>query len=178
MLEGWVDSDCAADPDTRRSVTGYVMSLNGGPVSWKAQRQACVTLSSSEAEFVAASMCSQEVIYLRALLEGMGHQQKGPTLVWEDNASAIMMSENPVNRERSRHIDTRLYFVRDLVQEGIVKLVKCAGTHNVADALTKSVPFPILEKHREYLFGSSVPFSAFWVNIEGWKDVAVFATRM
>eukprot|EP00961_Rhodomonas_salina_P139344 1875187-Rhodomonas_salina.1 len=49
VLEGWVDSDYAADPDTRRSVTGYVMSMNGAPLSWKAKRQGCVTLSSSEA---------------------------------------------------------------------------------------------------------------------------------
>eukprot|EP00961_Rhodomonas_salina_P132843 1788199-Rhodomonas_salina.2 len=55
-LFGWVDSDYAADPDTRRSVTGYVISLNNGPMSWKAKRQSCTTLSSAEAEFVAASM--------------------------------------------------------------------------------------------------------------------------
>ena len=108
----------------------------------------------------------------------MGHEQVGLTSIWEDNASAITMLENTVNRELSCHIDTCLYFVRDLVQEGVVKLVKCAGTHNVADALTKSVPFPILEKHHEYLFGSSVPFSAFWVSVEDWKDIAVFAIRM
>eukprot|EP00961_Rhodomonas_salina_P284591 3846514-Rhodomonas_salina.1 len=65
---GWVDSDFVADPDTRRSVTGYVLSLNNGPVSWKSKRQDCVTLSSAEAEYVAASMCAQEVVYIRALL--------------------------------------------------------------------------------------------------------------
>eukprot|EP00961_Rhodomonas_salina_P214207 2892712-Rhodomonas_salina.1 len=53
-LYGWVDSDYAADPDTRRSVTGYVVSLNNGPVSWRAKRQSCTTLSSAEAKFVAA----------------------------------------------------------------------------------------------------------------------------
>eukprot|EP00961_Rhodomonas_salina_P046723 626921-Rhodomonas_salina.1 len=58
VLEGWVDRDFASDPDTRKSVTGYVMSLNGAPLSWKAKRQRCVTLSSSEAEFVAASQCA------------------------------------------------------------------------------------------------------------------------
>ena len=108
----------------------------------------------------------------------MGLEQQEPTVIWEDNASAIMMSENPVNQERSRHIDTQLYCVCDLVQEGVVKLVKCAGTHNVADALTKSVPFTTLDKHCEYLFGSRVPFSAFWISVEGWRDVAVFALRM
>ena len=61
-LLGWVDSDYASDPDCRKSVTGYVLSMNGAPVSWKAKRQDCVTLSS--AEYVAASMCGQEVVYL------------------------------------------------------------------------------------------------------------------
>ena len=63
-LGGWVDSDFAADPDTSRSVSGYILSLNGGPVAWKSKRQSCTTLSSVEAEFVAASICGQEVIYL------------------------------------------------------------------------------------------------------------------
>eukprot|EP00961_Rhodomonas_salina_P164305 2213300-Rhodomonas_salina.1 len=126
-LFGWVDSDYAADPDTRRSVTGYVISLNNGPISWKAKQQSCTTLSSAEAEFVAASLCGQEVIYLRNLLRDLGHSQGArPTTIYEDNASCIFMSENPVNVERSRHIDTRKYFLRDMVRDGILKLKKCA----------------------------------------------------
>eukprot|EP00961_Rhodomonas_salina_P093577 1259041-Rhodomonas_salina.4 len=151
VLEGWVDSDYAADPDTRRSVTG-----------------------SSEAEFVAASQCGVEVVYLRALLKDLGLEQHGPTRVWEDNASCIMMSENPVNRERSRHINTRIYFLRDLVKDGVLKLVKVPGVDNVADALTKSVPFPTLEKHRKYLWGSGVPFTTYWVTVSGWQSLAVY----
>eukprot|EP00961_Rhodomonas_salina_P075168 1009026-Rhodomonas_salina.2 len=80
----WVDSDYASDPDTRKSVTGYVLSLNNAPISRKAKRQDCVTLSSAEAEYVtvAASMAGQEVVYLRAILgavlrpgpcQGLGH---------------------------------------------------------------------------------------------------------
>eukprot|EP00961_Rhodomonas_salina_P134027 1803276-Rhodomonas_salina.2 len=77
------------------------------------------------------------------------------------------MSENQVNLEQSLHIITRLYFILDLVHDGVMKLVKCAWTENVADALTKSVPFPTLEKHRSYLWGSGVPFSAFWIRSQG-----------
>eukprot|EP00961_Rhodomonas_salina_P257539 3480241-Rhodomonas_salina.1 len=84
------------------------------------------------------------------------------------------MSENPVNRERSRHIDTRLHLVRDLVWDGIIKLVKCAGVNNVADALTKSVPFPTLEKHHKYMWGSGVQFTALWVKLKDWRSVGVF----
>ena len=68
-LSGWVDSDFAS----RKYMTGYLMVLNGGPISWKASRQGGVTLSSSEAEFVAASQAGQEVLYLRALLEGFAY---------------------------------------------------------------------------------------------------------
>ena len=97
-----------------------------------------MTLSSSEAEFVAASQAGKEVLYLRALLKGFACPQTRPTELWEDNASCILMSENPTNRERSRHVDVRVHFLRDMVRDGAVKLIKCAGTQNVADALTKS----------------------------------------
>eukprot|EP00961_Rhodomonas_salina_P194231 2622732-Rhodomonas_salina.1 len=81
--------------------------MNNAPISWKAKRQDCVMLSSAEAEYVAASMCCQEVVYLRAMLRGLGYEQVAQTAVWEDNAACIMMANNPVNRKFTRHIDTR-----------------------------------------------------------------------
>ena len=83
-------------------IISYLMSLNGGAIFWRSSRQGGVTLSSSEAEFVAASQAGQEVVYLRVLLRGFGYTQKKPTEIWEDNASCIMMSENLTNRDR-RH---------------------------------------------------------------------------
>lgn len=79
-------------------------------------------------------MCGQEpeVIYLRNLLSDLGHSQgERPTTIYEDNVSCLSMSENPVNAERSRHIDTRLYFLRNMVRDKLLKLRKCAGTQNV-----------------------------------------------
>ena len=70
-----------------------------------------VTLSSSEAEFVAASQAGKEILYLRALLKGFACPQKRPTELWEDNSSCILMSENLTNRERSRHVDVRVSFL-------------------------------------------------------------------
>jgi hypothetical protein len=139
-LIGWVDSDFASDPDTRKSMTGYLVSLNGGAISWRSSRQGGVTLSSSEAEFVAASWT--EVAYLCVLLRGFGYTQKKPREIWEDNASYVMMSKNPTNRDRSRRVDVKVHYLRDLVRDGHVKLVKCAGTQNVSDALTKSLARP------------------------------------
>ena len=77
-----------------------------------------------------------------------------------------MMSENPTNRDRSRHVDVKVHYLRDLVRDGHVKLVKCAGTQNVSDALTKSLARPPFEKHREYMWGTRVPFSAFFSTVD------------
>jgi hypothetical protein len=137
-------------------------------ISWRSSQQGGVTLSSSEAEFVAASQAGQKVVYLRVLLRRFGYTQKKPTEIWEDNASCIMMSENPTNlvcldrsrtltstcRDRSRHVDVKVHYLHDLVRDGHVKLVKCAGTQNVSDALTKSLAKPAFEKHREYMWGT------------------------
>jgi len=120
-----------------------------------------VTLGSSEADLVAASQAGQDVVYLRALLRGFGHPKPREDNPWEDNPSCIVMSENPTNRDRSRHVDVKVQFLRDLVRNGHIKFVKCAGTQNVSDALTKSLPRPAFEKHREYMVGTKVPFSAF-----------------
>eukprot|EP00961_Rhodomonas_salina_P115855 1559219-Rhodomonas_salina.2 len=76
------------------------------------------------------------------------------------------------------HIDTYVYFIRDLVNDGVMKLVKVQGVDNVADALTKSVPFPTLDKHSRYLWGSSVPFSAYWTTVVGWGELAVFKLEL
>ena len=65
--------------------------MNCGPVSWKAKCQSCTTLSSAEAEFVAASVCGQEVIYLRNLMSDLGQEQPEQTIVFEDNTSCILM---------------------------------------------------------------------------------------
>jgi hypothetical protein len=77
-------------------MTGYLMSLNGDAISWRSSRQGGVTLSSSEAEFVAASQAGQEVVSFRELLKGFGHPQKKTTEIWEDILHH-MMSENPNN---------------------------------------------------------------------------------
>jgi hypothetical protein len=81
------------------------MVLNGDPVSWKTSRQGGGTLSSSEAEFVALIQAGQEVLYLRTLFKRFAYLQHGPTEIWEDNASCILMSENSTNRECSCRVD-------------------------------------------------------------------------
>eukprot|EP00961_Rhodomonas_salina_P170630 2300247-Rhodomonas_salina.1 len=84
------------------------------------------------------------------------------------------MSNNPVNPAGSRHIDTWLYFLHDMVWEGVLKLATVDSTKNPADALTKSVPAPTLEKHREYLLGTQTPLQAYMA-VVGFGTVAAAA---
>eukprot|EP00961_Rhodomonas_salina_P238271 3220540-Rhodomonas_salina.1 len=99
-------------------------------------------------------MVGQEVVYLRAMLRGFWLEQCKPTVVWEDNAACIQIANNPVNRKFTRHIDVRRYFVLDLVRDDVMVLVKCTGTNNVADALTKSLPGPSFTTHSPFLTGT------------------------
>ena len=90
-------------------------------------------------------------------------EQQAAIAVWEDNAACILL-ENPVNRKFTWHIDVRSYFCKDLVRDGVMLLCKCAGTHNVADALTKSLPSPAFSKHRPWLIGTAEEYKTFTVS--------------
>jgi len=116
-------------------------------------------LSTSEAEFVAASQAGQEAIYLRETLTDFEFSQTQATLLYEDNLACVAMSENPVRRKFSRPIDIRKYFVRELVLAGFLKLVPLRTHNMVADALTKSLPSPAFIGHRQ-IMTSHTPFAA------------------
>jgi hypothetical protein len=136
-----------------------------------------VTLSSSEADFVTASQASKEVLYLRAFCKGFACPQVRPTKLCEENASCILMSENSTNRKRSRHVDVRVHFLRDMVQDGAVQLIKCAGTQKAADSLTKRLPKPAFHKHREFLHDTAQSLSAFFASARV-SPVAVYVSRV
>ena len=84
-LWGWVDADFAADLDTRRSHTGYVIMMNGGPISWKSVKQKSVSLSTAESEWLAASEAGKELLYLRIIMREFGFPQLGPMYLYEDS---------------------------------------------------------------------------------------------
>ena len=81
-----------------------------------------------------------------------------PRCVWEDNAACILMSENPVNRDRSRHVDIKFYFLCERVRAGEIKSYKYWGPLDVADALTKSLPWPAFHKHAPFMHGTRRPY--------------------
>jgi len=96
-LLGYVDSDYATCKDTRRSVTGYVVYLASGPVTWGSRKQTSVTLSSTEAEFMAACAAAQESIWLVRMLTELGQVVPKPLVLFEDNQSCIYLANSETN---------------------------------------------------------------------------------
>jgi len=154
-LWGYVDSDWAGCPDSRRSTSGFVFMLNGAAISWRSKRQTTVALSSAEAEFISASAMVQEVIYLRKFLANLGYPQTEPTPVFADNETCIAWSEGSVGgSERAKHIDLRVHFVHEARTAGHLELRKLDSKVNAADILTKaSTPTDIFSDLRRRIMG-------------------------
>ncbi len=149
-LEAYSDADWGGDKDTRRSHTGAVLFISGGPVAWLSKKQSSVAMSSAEAEYMAASPC-REVVWVRAILKGLGFDQRQPTPIYEDNSACIQMSRNPVQHNKTKHIDLHYHFVRERAEIGQVKLVWVPTGEMIADLLTKALPPALFEKLRDML---------------------------
>jgi len=155
VITAYADSDHAGDPDSRRSVTGYLLLLNGAAVSWQSVRQQVVALSSAEAEYYAASVAGTDITYLRRLMEELGYAQTRPTTVYEDNMACIFMSNSSGAYHKVRHIDTRVYHLRDLCKNQTMELVKVESVRQAADSLTKGTPRALFDYHRAVMLGSA-----------------------
>jgi hypothetical protein len=139
VLHGYSDSDWAANIDTRRSTTGYVFFLCGGPVSWRSKVQQTVALSSTEAEYMALTSSAQEAMSLRMLCKDFHVDVDDAVLLYEDNQGAIAMSINPVMHSTAKHISIKQHFIREKVQNGDVRLEYISTVDMIADALTKAL---------------------------------------
>ena len=150
-LVGFSDSDYTGDVDDCKSTSGYVFLLSGAAVSWSSKKQPVVTLSTTEAEFIATASCACQGIWLRRILEEVKYTQQGPIMLFCDNSSTIKLSKNPVLHGRSKHIDVRFHFLRDLTKEGKVELIHCRSVEQIADILTKPLKAESFMKLRALL---------------------------
>ena len=137
-IHGFVDVDWAGDLDQRRSTSEYVFNLFGGAVSWMSKKQSIVSLSTTEAEYMAATHARKEAVWLQRLCSSMGLEQ-GAIRIDCDSQSAIFLANNPAYHPKTKHIDIQYHFVRDMIEDRKVLLVKVDTLKNTADALTKSV---------------------------------------
>ena len=138
-LIGYVDADYAGDRDKRRLTTAYVFTLCGCCVSWKSQLQPIVALSTTEAEYIAATEAAKEAIWLKGLLTEL-QVLRQDVILYSDSQSAIHLCKNPVFHERSKHIQVKYHFIRDMIAQDVFKLKKIPTEFNPSDMGTKILP--------------------------------------
>ena len=155
VLTAYSDADHGGCPDTGKSHSGYVCLLNNGPVSWMSKLQQPVAVSTTEAEYYAASYCASEIVFLRGILEDFQFEQKEPTLLLEDNQGAVCLMKNEVMFSRAKHINVRYHQLRDFVKKKIINVQHCRTDMMTADILTKLLPKATFEKLRSKLLGYS-----------------------
>ncbi|KAJ3661597.1 hypothetical protein Zmor_005987 [Zophobas morio] len=141
-IRAFADADWGASTEDRRSYTGYVFLLNGGPLSWEAKKQRTVALSTTEAEYMALSECVKEGLYLQRFLRELGFDDLANLVIHCDNRSCLQLAENPTFHGRSKHIDIRHHFVRDVLKNGQVRVSYVPTDDQVADFLTKGLSKP------------------------------------
>ena len=127
-LSGYTDSDWVGSVSDRKSTSGCCFSLRSAMISWQSKKQSSIALNTTEAEYIVACSTSCEAIWLRKLLTGLFDLEIEATVILCDNQSCIKMTENPVFHDKSKHIEIRYHYIRDMVQRGVVKL-QCVGTN-------------------------------------------------
>ena len=149
LLVGYTDADYAGDVGTRRSTTGFVFLLHGGPVSWTSKQQSCTSLSTTESEYVAACETTKEAVWLARLVNEIEHKKSGAVPLWCDNQSAIRLVRNPEFHQRTKHIDVKYHFVRDQQANGEIDVRYVATQEQLADMFTKPLAAPRFKELRE-----------------------------
>lgn len=139
-LIGFADANWAEDRMDRKSNSGYVFFVNGFLVSWSCKKQNCVAMSSTEAEFISLSEACKEAIWLRKLLADFNLKQNQPTVIYEDNQSCLSFIKEEQLSARTKHIDTKVYFVKDHIEAKDIVCVYCPTEIMLADLLTKPLP--------------------------------------
>eukprot|EP00043_Microstomoeca_roanoka_P020224 m.241802 g.241802 ORF g.241802 m.241802 type:complete len:243 (-) comp17131_c4_seq84:277-1005(-) len=138
MIRAYADASYANDKD-RKSRTGYLVTINNMPVSWQSSRQSVTALSSAEAEYIALTEVTKDVLWLRCLMEELDLKQEEATPIYTDSKPAMDIANTTQMNKRTKHIDIRAHFIRDKIRDGIIRTEHLGTKEQPADALTKNM---------------------------------------
>ena len=142
---GYADADWGGDTKDRKSTSGQCFKVHGGTISWSSIKQDCVRLSSKEAKYISLSEACQELIWLRNLLKDF-HVAFEKNVMYEDNQSCLTSLSSEKFSSKSKHIEVRYHFAKDLKQKNLVNFQYCPSENMIADMLTKPLESVKLRK--------------------------------
>ena len=134
-LHGYTDADHATQQHYH-SISGYVFKMFGGAISWSAKKQPVIALSTTEAEYLAATHAAKEAAWIRNFFEEINQLFANPIILFCDNQSAIALTKDGQYHAHTKQISTRYHFIREMVENRVIVLVYCPTTTMVADTLT------------------------------------------
>ena len=140
QMKGKSDSDYAKDTDSRKSISGTSVFLNEAPVCMRSGQQESTTLSTTESELVAGTQCAQDVLYVYKIMTSIGLKVKLPMILEIDNRGTVDLANNWSIGGRTRHIEVRQYFVRELKEAGLLQVKWISGDEMSSDLFTKNLP--------------------------------------
>ncbi|GKB07917.1 putative RNA-directed DNA polymerase [Tanacetum coccineum] len=146
VIQLYTDADWAGDKGNRRSTSGYFTVVGGNLVTWRSKKQKVVSLSSAEAEFQRIARGLTEVLWVRRLLTEIGYPPQEASKIMSDNKAAIQISENPVQHDRTKHVEVDRHFIKEKLEAEIITLLFVRSEDQLADILTKSVNERALHK--------------------------------
>ncbi|RVW86266.1 Retrovirus-related Pol polyprotein from transposon RE1 [Vitis vinifera] len=150
-IEVYTDADWAGAVDDRRSTSGYFTFVGGNLVTWKSKKQNVVARSSAEAEFRGMALGLCEALWLRLLLQDLGYLSRQPIRLFCDNKAACDIAHNPVQHDRTKHVEVDRFFIKEKLDDKIVELPKIRSEDQLADILTKAVSSQVFSKFLDKL---------------------------
>jgi hypothetical protein len=151
QLTAYSDADWAGCPDTRRSTSRYRVFLRDSLVSWSSKRQMTVSRSSAEAEYHGVTHTAAECCWLCNLLGELLVEVPKATIIYCDSVLAVYLSKNPVPHRRTKHVEFDIYFVRERVAVGQLRILQVPSSQQYADIMTKGLPTPLFEEFKTSL---------------------------
>lgn len=143
-LVNFIDSNWCEDKDYQRFIAGYIFMFGATLISWCSRKEPVIALSSCEIEYIVASLCVCQAVWLMNLLEEMGNSEGETVTLLVDNVFAINLSKNLIAHGRSKHIEMRFHYLRELVREGRLRLGYCRSKDQLL--LTKGVTNDVFKR--------------------------------
>ncbi|TPX34263.1 hypothetical protein SeLEV6574_g08307 [Synchytrium endobioticum] len=150
-LKAYSDADWAGDRVDRKSRSGSAVFYGTGLIVWNCGKQECVATSTVEAEYIALANTAKDVLWSQQLLGELGRGRNEPTTILEDNNGCKQLAVHPTTTSRTKHIDIKYHFIRDLVVKKMVSVERCPTTEMIADILTKPLSPQKFEQCRKKL---------------------------